>query len=125
MAIIDQALVLSDGAGHTNVLDMSCNPDVGTTGGHNNVSGWVNVRTTGTQGSVKIQQSRDNGVNDAYSDVAGGTATFAAAGHTAFPLPKTTERYIKVVFTSASGDNLSASNTCVWVGGLSEAKELA
>ena len=118
MAIIDQALVLSDGAGNTNVLDMA-KP---TTGGHNNISGWLNVRTTGTQGSVKLQESTDNST---YTDVAGGTVTFAAAGHVAIVLPATTKRYLKVAFTTASGDDLTASNTCVWVGGLSEAKELA
>lgn len=121
MAIIDEALVLSDGAGHTNVLDMF----KATTGGHNNLNGWLNVRTSGTTGSVKLQQSSDNGVSDAYSDVPGGTVTFAAAGHVAIALPATSERYLKVVFTSASGDDLTASNTCVWIGGLSEAKELA
>lgn len=118
MAIIDAALVLSDGAGHTNVLDMA-NP---TTGGHNNISGWLNIRTTGTQGSVKLQESADNST---YTDVARGEIAFAHSGHVAVVLPATTKRYLKVVFSSASGDNLSSSNTCVWVGGLSEAKELA
>lgn len=118
MAIIDEALVLSDGAGHTNILDMS-KP---TTGGHNNISGWLNIRTTGTQGSVKLQESDDNST---YTDVAGGAVAFTHSGHTAVVLPATTKRYLKVVFSSASGDNLSSSNTCVWVGGLSEAKELA
>lgn len=118
MAIIDEALVLSDGAGHTNVLDMF-KP---TTGGHNNISGWLNIRTTGTQGSVKLQESDDNST---YTDVAGGTVAFAHSGSVAVVLPATTKRYLKAVFSSASGDDLSASNTCVWVGGLSEAKELA
>lgn len=118
MAIIDAALVLVDGAGHSNVLDMA-KP---TTGGHNNLNGWVNVITSGTQGSVKIQESDDN---SSYSDVAGGTATFAAAGTACFVLPKTAKRYLKVVFTSASGDNLSASNTTVYIGGINYAKELA
>ena len=118
MAIIDQALVLSDGAGHTNVLDMA-KP---TTGGHNNLNGWINVRTSGTQGGVQLQES-DN--NTDYSAVTDGTISFTAAGKKVFPLPKTTKRYLKVVFSSGPGDNLSSSNTCVWVGGLSEAKELA
>lgn len=118
MAIIDQALVLSDGAGHTNVLDMA-KP---TTGGHNNLNGWINIRTSGTQGAVQLQES-DN--NSDYSAVVDGTVSFTAAGKKAFPLPKTTKRYLKVVFSAESGDNLSSSNTCVWVGGLSEAKELA
>ena len=118
MAIIDQALVLSDGEGHTNVLDMA-KP---TTGGHNNLNGWINVRTSGTQGGVQLQESDDN---SDYSAVVDGTVSFTAAGKKAFPLPKTTKRYLKVVFSSAPDDNLSASNTCVWVGGLSEAKEMA
>lgn len=118
MAIIDAALVLVDGKGGTNVLDMG-KP---TTGGHNNLNGYVNVKTSGTQGSVKIQESDDN---SSYSDLAGGTATFAAAGTACFDLPKTTKRYLKAVFTSAAGDNLSSSNTTVYIGGINYAKELA
>lgn len=132
MAIIDEALVLSDGAGHTNVIDCGNRPlnASGTayadgakpTGGYNNISGWLNIRTTGTQGSVKLQESADN---NTYSDVAGGTVAFVHSGSVAIVLPATTKRYLKVVFSSASGDDLSSFNTCVWVGGLSEAKELA
>ena len=118
MAIIDAVLLLVDGAGHTNVLDMA-KP---TTGGHNNISGWLNIRTTGTQGSVKLQESDDNST---YSDVAGGTVAFAHSGSVSIVLPATTKRYLKVVFSSASGDNLSSSNTTVYIGGINYAKELA
>lgn len=113
MAIIDQALVLVDGKGGANVMDMF-KP---TTGGHNNLNGWVNIRTTGTSGSVKLQESDDG---TTYTDVAGASVTVSAAGSHVFPFPKTTKRYVKATLTT-----LTASNTAVWVGGLSEAKELA
>lgn len=118
MAIIDAALVLIDGEGHSNVMDMF-KP---TTGGHNNLSGWVNIRTTGTTGSVKLQESDDN---SSYSDIAGASVTFTAAGHAAIVFPKTTKRYVKAVLSSGASDDLTTSNTSVYVGGLSEAKELA
>jgi len=114
--IIDFANTLIDGAGHTNVMDMF-KP---TTGGYNSISGWLNIRTSGTTGSVKLLESDDN---SSYSDVAGGTVTFTAAGHKAIVFPKTTKRYVKAVLTSAQGDDLTTSNTAVFVGGLSEEKE--
>lgn len=132
MAIIDAALVLVDGAGHSNVIDCGDRPlnasgtayadGVQPTGGYNNLNGWVNIITSGTQGSVKIQESVDN---TTYTDVAGGTVAFTHSGTACFVLPKTTKRYLKVVFSSASGDNLSSSNTTVYIGGINYAKELA
>lgn len=114
--VIDFANTLIDGAGHTNVMDMG-KP---TTGGHNSLSGWINVRTSGTTGTVKLQESDDN---SSYSDVVDGAVAFTAAGHKVFPMPKTTKRYVKAVLSSASGDDLTTSNTAVFIGGISEGKE--
>lgn len=113
MAIIDAALVLVDGKGGTNVLDMG-KP---TTGGHNNLSGWLNVHTTAASGSIKLQESDDNA---SYTDVTGATYTVAKAGSFSVPFPKTTKRYVKAVLTT-----LTASDTAAFVGGLAYEKELA
>lgn len=111
--IIDAALVLVDGKGNTNVMDMGAP----TTGGHNSLSGWLNIKTTGASGSVKIQESDDNA---SFSDVAGASYAFSAAGQMSVPFPKTSKRYVKATLTT-----LTASNTEVVVGGLMFAKELA
>lgn len=111
--IIDAALVLVDGKGNTNVLDMGAP----TTGGHNNLSGWLNVQTSAASGSVKLQESDDN---DSYTDVAGASWTVSEAGHFSVPFPKTTKRYVKVELSE-----LTATDTAVFVGGLAYEKELA
>lgn len=111
--IIDEALVLVDGAGGTNILDMG-KP---TTGGHNNLSGWLNIKTSASSGSIKLQESDDNST---YTDVAGASWTVSAAGAFSVPFPKTTKRYVKATLTT-----LTSSNTSAFVGGLAYEKELA
>lgn len=75
----------------------------GTFGGqfHLHVIGF-----TGTDATVKIQQSSDNGVGDAWADVAGGgftqittAPTFQRVATAAIDL----ERYLRVVTTTAGG----------------------
>lgn len=115
MAIIDAALVLVDGQGHTNIMDMH-KP---TSGGFNNLNGWINVRTTAETGAVTLQECDTEG--GTYSNVIGGEVVISANKHSyAIPFPKTSKRFVKISLTAAT-----ASNTAVYVGGLNEEKELA
>lgn len=124
--IIDEALVLVDGAGGTNVIDcgerpVDANgvylPGSQPTGGYNNLSGWLNIKTSASSGSIKLQESVDNST---YTDVAGASWTISAAGSFSVPMPKTTKRYVKATLTT-----LTSSNTSAFIGGLAYAKELA
>ena len=58
---------------------------------------------TGTSVTVKIQESSDNGVGDAWADVAGGGFTTVNAGSVSAQriaaVPANLERYLRVVTT--------------------------
>ena len=81
-----------------------------------NIAANLIVRTTGTSGSVKLQECADISVAEpSWSDVAGSTVTVAAAGTYAIPFPALTKRYVKAVLTT-----LTASNTEVFMGAVSD-----
>lgn len=74
------------------------------------------VRTSGTSGSVKLQECADISVDEpVWSDVAGSTVTVSAAGTYSIPFPALTKRYVKAVLTT-----LTASNTEVYMGAVSD-----
>jgi hypothetical protein len=62
---------------------------------------------TGTDATIKIQESSDNGAGDAFADVTGGTFTEITAAPTAerivTALDLTVERYLRVVTTTSAG----------------------
>ncbi|GAA2360829.1 hypothetical protein [Catellatospora methionotrophica] len=62
---------------------------------------------TGTDATVKLQQSSDNGVGDTWADVTGGGFTQVTAGPTAQRIAtsgaQTVERYLRVVTTTSGG----------------------
>lgn len=127
--IIDEATLLVDGKGHTNVMDMGTSRTdgyasrftgrnvEGTTGGHNSLSGWLNIAVT-KAGTVEIQECDTEA--GSYTTVPGATYTFAAAGEKSVPFPKTTKRFIKVKLTT-----VTASDATVFVGGLANEKVFA
>lgn len=81
-----------------------------------NIAANLIVRTTGTSGSVKLQECADISVAEpSWSDIAGSTVTVAAAGTYAIPFPAFTKRYVKAVLTT-----LTASNTEVFMGAVSD-----
>jgi hypothetical protein len=61
---------------------------------------------TGTDATIKIQESSDNGAGDAFTDVAGGGFTQITAGRTAQRITTAAinvERYLRVVTTTTGG----------------------
>ena len=81
-----------------------------------NIAANLIVRTTGTSGSVKLQECADISVAEpVWSDVAASTVTVSAAGTYAIPFPALTKRYVKAVLTT-----LTASNTEVFMGAVSD-----
>lgn len=61
----------------------------------------------GTDATVKLQQSSDNGAGDAFADVTGGAFTVVTAGRVAQRIQtartQTVERYLRVVTTTSAG----------------------
>lgn len=82
----------------------------------NNIAANLIVRTSGSSGSVKLQESDDM---SSWSDIAGSTVTVAAAGTYAIPFPAFTKRYVQAVLTT-----LTSSNTEVFMGAVSEDKDI-
>lgn len=72
-----------------------------------NLAGWLNVVTTASGGSVKLQDSADNST---FVDLAGTTVTVSAAGTYCVAMPAH-KRYVKAVLTT-----LTPSNTDVYIG---------
>lgn len=69
---------------------------------------WLHVFSfTGTDATVKLQQSSDNGAGDAFADVTGGGFTVVTAGPTSQRIEtvrnQTVERYLRVVTTTSAG----------------------
>lgn len=62
---------------------------------------------TGTDATIKVQESSDNGATDAWADVVGGTFTAVTSGPQAQRLQTarglTVERYLRVVTTTSAG----------------------
>lgn len=62
---------------------------------------------TGTDVTIKLQESSDNGAGDAWADVTGGAFTAVTAGPTAERIAtsnvQTVERYLRVVTTTSGG----------------------
>ncbi|WP_431897923.1 hypothetical protein [Nonomuraea sp. bgisy101] len=62
---------------------------------------------TGTDATIKLQQSSDNGAGDAWADVVGGAFTQVTAGPTSERIQtarnQTVERYLRVVTTTTGG----------------------
>lgn len=77
-----------------------------------NIQANLIVRTSGTSGSVKLQESDDM---SSWSDIANSTVTVAAAGTFAIPFPAFTKRYVQAVLTT-----LTASNTEVFMGAIED-----
>lgn len=69
---------------------------------------WLHVFSfTGTDATVKIQQSSDNGAGDAFADVTGGGFTQVTSGPTSERIQtardQAVERYLRVVTTTSGG----------------------
>lgn len=69
---------------------------------------WLHVLAfTGTDATIKIQESSDNGSGDAFADVTGGAFTQVTSGPTSQRIQTsrtlTVERYLRVVTTTSGG----------------------